>query len=210
MSIEVKICGINDAQALRASVNHGARYVGFVFYAPSRNAISAEDSHKLAMQVPPSVTKTGLFVDAGDDELRAVTGKVPLDLLQLHGNETPQRVAAIRAFTGLPVMVAIRIQSAEDLQKVTAFEAVADKLMFDSRVSAAASGGPIDWSLLKGRTFKKPWLLAGGLNAQNLAEAVKASGAKAVDVSSGTEDRPGHKDPEKIRAFLEVAGRIRA
>jgi len=208
LSIEVKICGINDASGLQAAIEGGARYVGFVFYPPSRNAISPDDAHKLAALVPPHVTKTGLFVDARDDELRAVTARVPLDLIQLHGKETPQRVSEVRALTGLPVMIAIRLMTAANLETVPSYEAVADRLLFDSRSGAEASGGPIDWPLLKGRTFKKPWLLAGGLNAQNLAEAVKASGAVAVDVSSGVEDRPGHKSPEKVRAFLSVAAAL--
>jgi len=208
VSIEVKICGINDEAALRTAVEHGARYVGFVFYAPSRNAVTPEAALRLAALVPKPVTKTGLFVDATDDELRAVTKAVPLDLIQLHGKETPARVAEVRKITGLPVMMAIRLVNAAALDAVPAYEAVADRLLFDSRAGAEASGGPLDWTLLKGRTFKKPWLLAGGLNAENLAEAVKISGARAIDVSSGVEDRPGHKSPDKIREFLTIAKRL--
>ncbi len=208
MSIDVKICGINDEAGLKAAVDNGARYTGFVFYPPSRNAIRPEDAARLAALVSPSVTKTGLFVDATDDELRAVLDKIPLDLIQLHGEETPARVAEIRAMTGRPVMIAIRLMSPEALQNIPPFEEVADRLLFDSRAGAEKSGGPIDWSLLSGRTFKKPWLLAGGINAGNVAEAVKISGATGIDVSSGVEDRPGHKSPDKIRELLDIAKRL--
>jgi phosphoribosylanthranilate isomerase len=208
VSIDVKICGINDDAALQAAVKNGAKYVGFVFYPPSCNAVKPENAAKLAALVPPQVTKTGLFVDASDDELRAVLDKVPLDLIQLHGKETPARVIEVRGLTGKPVMMAIRLMTPDHLQKISAYEAVADRLLFDSRAGAEASGGPIDWSLLSGRTFKKPWLLAGGINAGNLAEAMKVSGAKAVDVSPGVEDRPGHKSTEKIRGLLEIAAQL--
>jgi phosphoribosylanthranilate isomerase len=205
MTLEVKICGITDAPGLKAAVEGGAQYVGFVFYPPSRNVIKPDEAAKLAAMVPPLVTKTGLFVDAGDDELRDTAKRVPLDLIQLHGKETPQRAAEVRTLTGLPVMIAIRVTGAADLARVLAYEAVVDKILFDSRMGAEASGGPIDWPLLKSRTFRKPWLLAGGLTAQNLADAVRASGATAVDVSSGVEDEPGRKSVEKIREFLNVA-----
>lgn len=208
MSVSVKICGINDDAGMKAAVDSGADFVGFVFYPPSRNAVSPRRARELAQLVPPQIKQTGLFVDATDDELLAVTSRVPLNLVQLHGKETPQRVAEVRALTGLPVMMAIRLMSAEHLKMIPPYEAVADRLLFDSRMGAEASGGPIDWSLLKGRTFTKPWMLAGGLNAQNLVEAVRVSGATAIDVSSGVEDRPGHKSPDKIRELLMVAGRL--
>src|ERR1700679_681342 len=125
MSIDVKICGINDAPGLHAAIEGGARYIGLVFYPPSRNAIAPEDAHKLAALVPPHVTKTGLFVDARDDELRAVAAGVPLDLIQLHGKESRQRVAEVRALTGLRVMMAVRRLTAANLEPVPAYEAVA-------------------------------------------------------------------------------------
>ena len=168
MSIDVKICGINDAQGLKAAIDGGARYVGFVFYPPSRNFVTLETAQKLATMVPPHITKTGLFVDAYDNEMRDIAKNVPLDLIQLHGKETPQRVVEVKALTSLPVMMAIRIVTAAQLDSVPAYEAVADKLLFDSRMGAESSGGPIDWQLFKGRNFKKSWLLAGGLTAQIL------------------------------------------
>ncbi|MGE3623521.1 MAG: phosphoribosylanthranilate isomerase [Bdellovibrionales bacterium] len=205
MTVEVKICGINDEPGLRAALEAGARYVGFVFYPPSRNIIGPDDAAKLAALVPPHVTKTGLFVDAANDDMRAVLARVPLDLIQLHGKETPQRVTEVRELAGKPVMMAIRLMEPAHLDRIPAYETVADRLLFDSRMGAEASGGPIDWTLLKGRSFKKPWLLAGGLTARNLAEAVAASGAKTVDVSSGVEDSPGRKSPDKIREFIKLA-----
>jgi phosphoribosylanthranilate isomerase len=208
MTIEVKICGLRDQASLNAAIEGGAAFVGFVFYAKSKNAITLDDARQLAALVPAHIVKTGMFVDADDNELQAVTKAVPLDLLQLHGNETPGRIAEIRALTGLPAMKALRLTKPEHLRAIPTYEAVADRLLFDSRIGNEPSGGPIDWNLLKGRVFKKVWLLAGGLNAKNLAEAVRASGATAVDVSSGVEDASGHKSPDKIREFLAVAAQL--
>jgi phosphoribosylanthranilate isomerase len=208
MTIAVKICGLRDEIALKAAIKGGAKFIGFVFLPFSKNAVTADEAEKLAIHVPLQVTKTGLFVDASDEDIRAVTGKVSLDLIQLHGTETPARVAQIRILTARPVMKALRMRTSDDLKAVAAYEKVADHFLFDSRIGNEPSGGPIDWALLKGRTFAKPWMLAGGLNAQNLAEAVRCSGASAVDVSSSVEDHPGHKSPEKIREFLQVAGRL--
>jgi phosphoribosylanthranilate isomerase len=209
MGIKVKICGITDTAAMKAAVEAGAAFTGFVFHEKSRNAITPDKAHELAQLVPPHVKKTGLFVNAGDDELRTIAALVPLDLIQLHGQETPRRVQQIRELTKLPVMMAIRLMTAENLNAVPLYAAVADRLLFDSRAPEGdASGGPIDWSLLQGRSFAKPWMLAGGLNAQNLTEAVKISGAKAVDVSSGVENSSGHKDPAKIREFLDIAKQL--
>lgn len=205
MTVAVKICGIAEDAGLRAAIEGGAGFVGFVFYPPSKNAIKPDDARRLAKLVPPHVKKVGLFVDAGDDELRAVTNAVPLDLLQLHGQETPARVAAIKALSGLPVMKALRMQTPGHLDAIPAYEAVADRLLFDSRIGTEPSGGPINWALLKGRRFTKPWMLAGGLTTDNLAEAVRVSGASIVDVSSGVEDTSGRKSPDKIRAFIALA-----
>ena len=208
MSIDVKICGIHDEAGLRAAIDGGAKYVGFVFYPKSKNAITPEEARKLAALVPAHVIKTGLFVDAEGTYVRAIAQTIPLNMIQLHGMETPQMVAEIGRLTRLPVMKALRMREEKDLAAVPPYEAVADRLLFDSRIGNEPSGGPINWALLKGRTFKKPWMLAGGLNTHNLSEAVHASGARAVDVSSGVEDRPGHKSPDKIRAFLAIAEQL--
>jgi len=213
MAIDVKICGITDEAGLRAAVEGGARYVGFVFHPPSPRALSAETARKLATLVPASVTAVGLFVDPDERELHALLKNVPLGMIQLHGKESPTRVMSVRAITGLPVMKAIGIGTVDDLAQIAAYESVADRLLFDAKpaTDAKSPGGnaeSFNWALMKGHVFKKPWLLAGGLTAQNLAEAVAASGAPGVDVSSGVEDRPGHKDPAKIREFLDAAKRL--
>ncbi len=211
MSVDVKICGLKDRRAVDAAVSAGAKFVGFVFYPGSRQVITADHAQELAQPVPRSVTKTGLFVDATDDELKAVLSRVPLDLIQLHGHETPERVTAVKALTGLPVMMAISISAAEHLQNLPAYAAVADRLLFDTRVGDKPSGGTgktFDWNLLKGVAITKPWMLAGGLKAENLADAVRISGAKTVDVSSGVEDATGAKSPEKIKRLLELAEKL--
>ncbi len=213
MSVEVKICGITDEAGLHAAIEGGARYVGFVFHPPSPRALSAEAARKLAALVPASVTAVGLFVDPDERELHALLKTVPLGMIQLHGKESPTRVMSVRAITGLPVMKAIGIAAESDLAQIAAYESVADRLLFDAKPSAEAKspGGnaeSFNWALMKGHVFKKPWMLAGGLTAQNLAEAITQSGTRAVDVSSGVEDRPGHKDPAKIAEFLAEAGRL--
>lgn len=211
MAVAVKICGFQEPVALQAAIDAGAAYVGFVFHKTSRHFISPEQAGILAKQVPPHILRTGLLIDANNDEIQAILEKAPLDLLQLHGNETPERVADIKATTGLPVMVAIRIATPEHLVSISAYEAVADRLLFDTRLGDAPSGGTgksFDWNILTGRHFSLPWMLAGGLKADNLAEAVHTSGAQIVDVSSGVEDGSGHKSPAKIRQFIEIAGRL--
>ena len=208
MSVAVKICGLRDEVALAACIAAGASYLGFVIYPPSRNAVTVDVASQLGALVPPTIMRVGLLVDATDDEVRAATRPARLDMLQLHGTESPERVAAIRAMTGLPVIKALRLQTVDHLAAIPPYEQVADRLLFDSRIGKEPSGGPINWSLLKGRHFAKPWMLAGGLTAQNLAEAVRQTDATIVDVSSGVEDSPGHKSPPKIREFLAVAGRL--
>jgi phosphoribosylanthranilate isomerase len=208
MRLAVKICGLQDEVALRAAIEGGAAMVGFVFYPQSKNAIEPDAARRLAALVPPSILKVGLFVDAEDEEVKRVLAEAPLDLLQLHGTEMPQRVAELRRLSGLPAMKALRLKTPQQFDAVPAYEAVADRLLFDSRIGNEPSGGPLDWALLKDRRFSKPWILAGGLNGANLAEAVRLSGAAAVDVSSGVEDSPHHKNPAKIREFLSVAARL--
>jgi phosphoribosylanthranilate isomerase len=208
VSVAVKICGITDEVALETAIETGAFYVGFVFYPPSPRALTIEIAQKLASIVPAHVTTVGLFVDPTDGELRNVLRELPLGMIQLHGAEKPARVTAIRALTGLKVMKAIGVTNARDLDRAKNYDTV-DQFLFDAKPQEGAipggTGSAFDWSLLAGRTFTKPWLLAGGLNAQNLAEAVKKSGAQAVDVSSGVEDRPGHKSSAKIREFMDAA-----
>lgn len=211
MTLEVKICGLEEPEGLHAALDAGAHLVGFVFQKTSRHRVTPEQAGALVRLVPTTVKRIGLFVDASDDEIRAVLEKAPLDMLQLHGDETPERIADIRAKTGLPVMVARRIGKKEHLDSLPAYEAVADRLLFDARVGETPTGGTgksFDWTLLQGLSLTKPWMLAGGLRAENLAEAVRVSGARRVDVSSGVEGDSGVKSPEKIRAFIALAAQL--
>jgi phosphoribosylanthranilate isomerase len=210
--IDAKICGINSPEALAAAGKGGARFVGFVFYPRSPRAVTAGEAAALAVRVPSGVSKVGLFVDPDDDQLAATLARVALDLLQLQGSEPPGRVAQIRDRFGLPIMKAIKVATAEDLAGAEDYLGVVDRLLFDAKAPAtmknALPGGnavAFDWRLLAGRSWTRPWMLSGGLDAGNLAEAVGISGARAVDVSSGVEARPGVKSPEKIAAFLDQA-----
>lgn len=212
MTLSVKICGINSAPAMNAAVEAGADLVGLVFYPPSPRALAPEAAAVLAALVPERIARVGLLVDAGDTTITAIVEAVPLELLQLHGRETPARVAEIRARFGLPVMKAVKIAGPDDLTEAAAYVEVVDRLLFDAKppkeMTDALPGGnalAFDWQLLAGRSWPRPWMLSGGLDAENLAEAVRISGAEAVDVSSGVEDSPGKKNPDKIRAFVAAA-----
>ena len=212
MTVEAKICGINDPGALDAAARGGARYFGLNFYPPSPRSVTAAEAAALAARAPEGIARVGLFVDPDDETLAATLAQVPIDLVQLHGSEAPRRVAEISARFGRPVMKAIKVARREDLEEADAYAAVADRLLFDAKapksMKDALPGGnalAFDWKLLAGRRWPLPWMLSGGLDAENLAEAVGISGARAVDVSSGVEERPGRKDPGKIAAFLEAA-----
>lgn len=212
MSIDVKICGLNTPDAVKAAVSFGARYVGFVFFERSPRAVTPASAAELGGFVRDSIRKVGLVVDAADEALAAIVSTANLDMLQLHGHETPERVAEIRARFALPVIKVAPVADADDVAAARAFEEVSDMLLFDAKAPAGAElpGGnarSFDWSLLKGKTWAVPWMLAGGLDKYNLIEAVRRSGASRVDVSSGVEDRPGVKSGVKIREFLEVADR---
>ena len=212
MTVEAKICGIATQDALGAAVDKGAKFVGFVFYAPSPRNVSPGVARGLADATPAGVQKVGLFVDATDGEIASVCEAVPLDFLQLHGEETPARVAAIRATFALPVIKAIRLGAASDVSRAEAYLKVADRLLFDARGPAGSlpggRGQAFEWEWLLGHDWPIPWLLSGGLNASNVARAVRLSGARAVDVSSGVEDRPGHKDPRRIAEFLSAVSAL--
>lgn len=213
MAIAVKICGLCDEAAVDAAVAGGARFVGFVFFPPSPRALVPERAAALAARVPEGVLRVGLVVDADDEQLQAITTGVPLDMLQLHGREPPARVATIRVRFGLPVMKAVPVAEAADLVRAEPYLGVADRLLFDGRPPPGATrpGGnaaAFDWRLLAGHSWPVPWLLAGGLDAGNVARAVCESGAAAVDVSSGVEDVPGHKDVRLIASFLAAAAAV--
>jgi phosphoribosylanthranilate isomerase len=208
-AVKAKICGISTPETMQAALDAGARWVGLVFFAKSPRNVSIATAAELSRMVGTGTRVVGLFVDPTDDLLDDVTGQVPLDLIQLHGSETPERVAAIRARFNLPVMKALKIGDAADLDVATAYEPVVDMLLFDAKPPKGAilpggNGVAFDWSLLTGRDWQKPWMLSGGLDPANVADAIRATGAKAVDVSSGVEDAPGRKSPDLIRAFLSA------
>lgn len=210
MTVRVKICGLRTPEAVDAAVSAGAAYVGFVFFAKSPRNVSVAEARALALRVPPGVAKVALTVDADDATLDAITGAVPLDMLQLHGCETPERVAEVRARYGLPVMKAVGVATEADVEAVGRYAQVADQILIDAKPMPDAdlpggNGVAFDWKLIAGKDWAKPWMLAGGLTAQNLAEAIRLTGARQVDVSSGVESAPGVKDAGLIRAFIKAA-----
>ena len=205
--LEVKICGLSTPETVDAAVKFGARWVGFVTYPASPRHVASNDVLKaLGARVPKSVGRVGLFVDPDDALLdgRLATGAI--DMLQLHGAETPERIAIIKARTGKPVMKAIKVAEAGDVERgIAAYASVADRLMFDAAEGILPGGNAraFDWTILSGRAVPLPWFLAGGLTSDNVAEAVKVTGARTVDVSSGVELSRGVKSIDLIRAFLD-------
>lgn len=215
MSVLVKICGLSTMEAVGAAVDHGAGMVGFVFYPPSPRHVTAEQAAALIEPMPSGIDRVGLFVDADDATIEAVLSRAALDLLQLHGNETPERVQEVKQRFRRPVIKAVKLQGPGDLKEADRYDGIADWLLFDAKAPKdrpgllpGGNGLAFDWELLRGRRFRRPWLLSGGLDADNLAEAVRVSGAPAVDVSSGVESAPGKKDVLKILAFLHAAARL--
>jgi phosphoribosylanthranilate isomerase len=211
MSVAVKICGLSSAQAVTAAIVGGAGYVGFNFYPLSPRAVTPAEAARLCGAVPAGVLRVGIFVDADDDTIGAVLARTQLDVLQFHGHESPERVAAAKLHFARPVMKAVAIAGPEDVLNAARYEEVADLLLFDAkppRRPDALPGGnglAFDWSLIAGRSWRCAWMLSGGLTAELLPEAVRISGATVVDVSSGVESRPGEKDLDKISAFLAAA-----
>ncbi|MDJ0640897.1 MAG: phosphoribosylanthranilate isomerase [Paracoccaceae bacterium] len=207
----VKICGLTTRQSVSAAVEAGAAYIGFNFIERSSRYVSIEAARDLAVEVPPGVAKVALTIDADDAELDAITDVVPLDMLQLHGAETPERVTEVKARYGLPVMKAVGIADASDLAALDTYAPVADQLLVDTKPPKSGdlpggTGLAFDWRLIANRRWSTPWMLAGGLTPGNVAEAIALTGATQVDVASGVESAPGVKDAELIRAFVEAAG----
>ncbi|WP_234853102.1 phosphoribosylanthranilate isomerase [Paracoccus everestensis] len=207
---QVKICGLRRPEHIEAAADAGARYVGLVFFPKSPRAVSADEAAALVLHVPVGMARVGLFVDPDDAMLDAVLGKVPLDIIQLHGSESPDRVAQVKGLTGLPVMKSVGLSGPADLPALTDYGLVADMLLVDAKppqdaVLPGGNGLSFDWRLLVGRKWLRPWMLAGGLTPQNVAEAIRLTGAPAVDVSSGVETEPGVKDEGLIRAFVAAA-----
>ncbi len=210
MDVRVKICGLREEAHVAAAVEAGARYVGFVFFGRSPRNVTVEVAARLAATVPPGVAKVALVVDATDAALDSIVAAVPLDMLQLHGQESPERVAGIRARYGLPVMKAVGIAGPEDVQKIATYGKVADQILVDAKAPKGAvlpggNGLSFDWTLIARKYWPCPWMLAGGLTQENVAEAIRLTGARQVDVSSGVEIAPGVKDAELIRAFIAAA-----
>ncbi len=206
----VKICGLKTRESVTAAVDAGAAYLGFNFVPRSKRFVDVETARDLAANVKPGVAKVGLVLDADNETLDAINARVPLDMIQLHGEETPERVAEVRARYGLPVMKAIGIADESDLEKLEIFAAVADQLLVDAKPPSVAdlpggTGLSFDWRLIANRRWPVPWMLAGGLTAENVAEAIALTGAKQVDVASGVESAPGVKDAGMIRAFIASA-----
>jgi phosphoribosylanthranilate isomerase len=213
MTLKVKICGLTEAARVEQAARLGAAFLGFVFYPPSPRYVDPALARELVAGVPAGVDSVGLVVDASDAELDAQLQAVPLDVLQLHGYEMPERVVQIALHSGCRVIKALRVESADDLEPVPAYAEVADMILFDAKPprDAAWPGGhglPFDWRLLQGISIAQPWALAGGLHAENLAAAVELTNAPVVDVSSGVESRPGVKDPAKLDAFFAAAHRL--
>ena len=208
--VGVKICGLRRAEDVAAVASAGARYAGFVFFARSPRHLSLPQARALAREAPPGIAKVALTVDADDAALEAILADVPIDILQLHGHETPQRVAHVRARFGLPVMKAVGIAAPEDLVELDAQMQAADMILVDAKpprdaVLPGGNGLAFDWRLIAGRRWSVPWMLAGGLTPQTVAEAIRLTGACQVDVSSGVESAPGVKDPSLIAAFVAAA-----
>ncbi|WP_320178301.1 phosphoribosylanthranilate isomerase [Roseovarius pacificus] len=208
--IKIKICGLTDPADIPAAILAGASYVGFVFFPKSPRHLELEAAAFMAASVPVGIMKVALTVDADDAMLDTLTGQVPLDMLQLHGSESPERVAGVKSRYGLPVMKAVGIADAGDLPQLETYGRVADQLLVDAKPPKGADrpGGnamAFDWTLIAGRRWPVPWMLAGGLTPENVAQAVRLTGARQVDVSSGVESAPGVKDADKMRAFVEAA-----
>jgi phosphoribosylanthranilate isomerase len=212
MGVQAKICGVSTPEAVRAALDGGAGYLGFVFFDKSPRNLSLEAAHRLAQPVRNHAKVVALAVDPSDAVVDAIARELQPDFIQLHGKESPSRVREIAARAGVGVIKALPVSEASDIAVAADYETVADHLMFDARAPTdlgrpGGSGHTIDWSLLAGRRFRRPWFLAGGLDPWNLAEAVQQSGAPLVDVSSGVERGPGLKDPALITAFLDAVRR---
>ena len=210
MPLSIKICGLKTPQALDVALDSGADLVGFVFFAPSPRHLGLDAARTLGQRVQGRAGKVALTVDANDDTLLDIIGALKPDMLQLHGSETPERVVAVRTRFGLPVMKALPVAERKDLSTMRQYAQFVDRLIFDARAPKDATrpgglGKPFDWTLLKDIKAPVPFMLSGGLDADNVSEALRITRAPGVDVSSGVERSAGEKDPDKIRAFIRAA-----
>ena len=209
MNTRMKFCGLRTPADVSAAVEAGAAYVGFVFFPPSPRYLTPEDAAPIAAQVPEGIAKVALVVNADDELLDQITETVPIDMLQLHGKETPERLTEIKQRYGLPVMKAVGVAGPEDLERLDTYLRVADQVLVDAKPpkDATLPGGnglAFDWRLIAGRRWPVPWMLAGGLTEANVAEAMRLTGARQVDVSSGIETAPGIKDSALMQSFAEA------
>ena len=207
----VKICGLRTLGDVAAVAKAGAAYAGFVFFPKSPRHLNIADAKALALAAPVGLAKVALIVNANDAEIEAILADVPIDMLQLHGAETPDRVAEVRERFRLPVMKAVGLAGEADLADIMDYALVADQLLIDAKPGSGTdlpggNGLAFDWRLLVGRKWLRPWMLAGGLGPQNVADAIRLTGARQVDVSSGVESAPGVKDAALIAAFVAAAG----
>jgi phosphoribosylanthranilate isomerase len=208
--VRVKICGLRSRAEVRAAAEAGASYVGLVFFPPSPRNMSISDARWTLEDVPEGIARVALTVDADDETLDAIVGLERFDLLQLHGAETPERVAQVKSRYGLPVMKALGIAEPQHLGVIDSYAAVADQLLIDARPPRDATlpggnGFAFDWRLIAGQDWDVPWMLAGGLTPENVGEAIRLTGASQVDVSSGVEEQPGKKDLARMAAFVRAA-----
>ncbi|MXP24874.1 phosphoribosylanthranilate isomerase [Altererythrobacter indicus] len=212
MPSEIKICGISSALALDAAIQAHANYVGFVFFSKSPRNVTIREVAILASRAHGHIAKVGLFVDPNDDLLREAVTAGQLDAIQLHGSETPERTAQVKAAFGLPVWKALPVSSPDDVNRAAKYQGAADLFLFDAKTPKGALPGGMglsfDWSLLSAYRGQTPWGLAGGLNPGNVADAIRLTGAPLVDTSSGVESAPGIKDVDRIAAFCKAAGLI--
>jgi len=208
--MRVKICGLTTLNTLSAAINSGATYVGFVFFEKSPRHLTIEQAIKMANIVPDGIFKTALVVDPSDKDLDDLLDKVPVDMIQLHGHESAERVSEVKDKFGLPVMKAVGISDESDLVNLYEHSRIADQILVDAKppknaVLPGGNGLSFDWKLLAGRRWSTPWMLAGGLNSSNLLQAAKLTGARQFDVSSGVETSTGVKDIKLISDFIQAA-----
>ena len=210
MNVRSKLCGLNTVQDIDAAAQAGAAYAGLVFFAKSPRNLDIAEAREVALRVPVGISKVALVVNADNTLLDQITTSVPLDMLQLHGDESLERVAEVKARYGLPVMKALGIATSKDVERAQTYAGVADQLLLDAKPMAGqdlpgGNGFSFDWTLLQGQTWSVPWMLAGGLTPANVASAVQLSGAQQVDVSSGIEITPGQKSSELLAEFVSQA-----
>ncbi len=213
MPIQVKICGLSTPETLDAALMGGTSHVGFVFFSKSPRNVSLDQAAALAAQVPRNVKSVGLFVDPTPEDIDRVRAQVRLDVIQLHGDEHPALVSRVRMTSGLEVWKAVPVRTAKDLNIASKYRGAANLILYDAKPPEGAdlpggNGLRFDWELLRGHAHPLPWALSGGLDAKNIAEAVRITGAPLLDVSSGVESAPGVKDVDKIAAFLKAASTL--